>query len=533
MKYNTHSSFYRRLLGSLLGCTIAIGALQAQVYSETALLFSTHQYGGTARYQALGGAGTALGGDISAAYTNPAGLGFNRKSEISLSPTLQYAFSNAEYFDSNGSSSKVTPNLAHIGVTFSSEQNGPQAFKGGTFSISYSNVNNYNKSVSYGTLNDESFIVDQAWFDSDGILTHDQLLDEVNSGNIIDLAGLAFDTYLLNPVFDVCINGDCDNQVFFNDAYVTTRFEPMNQQFTSTTSGGQRAWNFSYGANFSDRVYIGASVGLYGINYEWEKTYTETPEQGIYEVDRLEFNESLRIQGQGIGLTLGAIVRPNDYFRLGVSFTTPTVYGITDTYSANLSVSYNDTNIVGSPFFFEDREYTYVYEAPQREMYSETGDLETTYTLYTPYRATAGVAVFLGKRGFISADLEYIGYNNMRFDNDELQNTFDSENDFVQDNYNNTVNFRLGAEMRLKPLYLRAGLQYQGNPSYDITDMENGQFGVSAGVGFRNSDFYADFTLTGRSNSREANPYFAGDLTPFAYISDNVVRGVLSFGVFF
>ena len=41
--------------------------------------------GGSARVLGLGGAQTAIGGDISSASTNPAGLGFFNRSEFSFS----------------------------------------------------------------------------------------------------------------------------------------------------------------------------------------------------------------------------------------------------------------------------------------------------------------------------------------------------------------------------------------------------------------------------------------------------------------
>jgi hypothetical protein len=50
-------------------------ALFAQEPAD-ALRYSWYTPGGTARQQAVGGAMASLGGDLSAAYVNPAGLGF-------------------------------------------------------------------------------------------------------------------------------------------------------------------------------------------------------------------------------------------------------------------------------------------------------------------------------------------------------------------------------------------------------------------------------------------------------------------------
>src|SRR5690606_21811866 len=53
-------------------------------YHELALLFSQYNYKGTARIQGIGGAQVSLGGDLSSALSNPAGLGFYNRSEFSF-----------------------------------------------------------------------------------------------------------------------------------------------------------------------------------------------------------------------------------------------------------------------------------------------------------------------------------------------------------------------------------------------------------------------------------------------------------------
>ena len=60
-------------------------ATQAQNF-EDIVRFSATPNNGTARVSAMGGAFTALGGDISAIAINPASVGVFRKSEISFTP---------------------------------------------------------------------------------------------------------------------------------------------------------------------------------------------------------------------------------------------------------------------------------------------------------------------------------------------------------------------------------------------------------------------------------------------------------------
>ena len=55
---------------------------------DDALRYSQIFYGGTARFMSMGGAFTALGGDISSLSQNPAGLGVFRSSELTITPQL-------------------------------------------------------------------------------------------------------------------------------------------------------------------------------------------------------------------------------------------------------------------------------------------------------------------------------------------------------------------------------------------------------------------------------------------------------------
>src|SRR5436853_7566928 len=52
---------------------------------------------GTARSMSIGGAMGALGGDLSAAYTNPAGLGFYKTREIVLTPSMYFNANKSDY----------------------------------------------------------------------------------------------------------------------------------------------------------------------------------------------------------------------------------------------------------------------------------------------------------------------------------------------------------------------------------------------------------------------------------------------------
>src|SRR5665647_1922869 len=71
------------------------GAMAQNV--DDALRYSQIFYTGTARFMSMGGAFTALGGDMSTLSQNPAGIGVFRSSEISLSPQLFHSKTSANF----------------------------------------------------------------------------------------------------------------------------------------------------------------------------------------------------------------------------------------------------------------------------------------------------------------------------------------------------------------------------------------------------------------------------------------------------
>src|SRR5579872_4718025 len=64
---------------------------------EDALRSSWTFPGGTAREQAIGGVMGSLGGDITAAFINPAGLGLYKTSEIVFSPGWRFLTDKGSY----------------------------------------------------------------------------------------------------------------------------------------------------------------------------------------------------------------------------------------------------------------------------------------------------------------------------------------------------------------------------------------------------------------------------------------------------
>jgi hypothetical protein len=77
--------------------TVAITQHAFAQYSQDAVRFSGSDAGSTSRIKAIGGANIAVGGDLTSVGSNPAGLGFFTRSELSLTPEFNMNKTNSSY----------------------------------------------------------------------------------------------------------------------------------------------------------------------------------------------------------------------------------------------------------------------------------------------------------------------------------------------------------------------------------------------------------------------------------------------------
>jgi hypothetical protein len=98
--------------------TAIIFSVTSGLFSQTvldALRYSQLFYQGTARFNSMGGAFTALGGDISSLTQNPGGLGVFRSSEFTITPQL-FHINTAASFGGINSDYLYNFNLGQVGL---------------------------------------------------------------------------------------------------------------------------------------------------------------------------------------------------------------------------------------------------------------------------------------------------------------------------------------------------------------------------------------------------------------------------------
>ena len=111
-----------------------------------ALRYSWYTSSGSARQQAVGGAMVSLGGDISATFVNPAGLGFFKTSDLVISPGFAFIKNKATYFGHQEKDNKSYFSLGTSGVVIG----GPdRKNRSSAFAIAVNRTANFGSNLLY------------------------------------------------------------------------------------------------------------------------------------------------------------------------------------------------------------------------------------------------------------------------------------------------------------------------------------------------------------------------------------------------
>ncbi|UYZ62113.1 OmpP1/FadL family transporter [Hymenobacter weizhouensis] len=451
------------LAAALLG-PASYGFAQNQ---DDALRFSRTQFGGPARTLGIGGATSALGADLGGVLTNPAGLGLFQRSEFSISPGLRNSSTDATAFGSTGTDSRGSLLLNNVGVAFSKRRADDDNFspwRGGTFSVSLTRINDFNQNLRYSAQVDT---------------TQGNIFQRLKYDQNTTLDALAYEALLTER----------DNIGTYIPPRDFGRTNQLTQGETIQNRGGQTQFDFGYGASYRDKLYLGGAIGIVSTRYNSVSTLTAVDpappsNQRGTAFGSLNLREELDVRGTGINARIGVIYRPLDVVRVGISVQTPTYSQLTETFSSSLDVTYD------SPITVDGRTYT--------SGQASVDPQERAYTLTSPFRATGGAAVVLGKNGFLSADAEYVNYGQARLGNDDTNNAnnapidFGPANDAVRRLYGSAVNLRVGGEFRYDIFRLRAGFAHYGDPYENNSRFDRSQNFYTAGAGLRQNSFFLD-----------------------------------------
>ncbi|MFK8008799.1 MAG: OmpP1/FadL family transporter [Saprospiraceae bacterium] len=467
--------------------------IHAQTISD-ALRYSNLEVGGTARTVGIGGGIGALGADYSVLSTNPAGIAAFRTNEFVITPGVYNSKVTSLLERGTGNEpldeSLAKFNLANIGMVLNYR---PQYSKWTTFNlgIGLNRLASFNQDFAFKGKSPGTIV--QRFTE----LANDEIFDDFEGILAENALAIYTSTSPSNP--DVYTND-------FEDPLTNPDYEIEREQFFKTR-GSYSELVFSVGGNFDEKIMVGATVGVPFIKYEEEKTYEERDvDSSVIYFDELLFRENLSTSGTGINLKLGFIYRISQMFRVGAAIHTPTSFKLTDNFSTQLRYDFTDGG--GSSSTTED---------------SPEGTFE--YKIKTPWRAMANFAVLVNRKGFITAEVEYVDYSVSEFNLTANSSSIEDRdyeidlNEQVGKSFQSALNIRIGGEYAHENLRFRAGYGISGTP-YADNDITNNAY--SLGFGIREKSFYIDFAYKYSKVSDGYVPYLLSDPELEQFVTNDV-----------
>lgn len=501
----------------LLSASMAVSAQSAM----DAYQLAGTEMKGTARFMAMGGAFTALGGDLSTITQNPAGIGVYRKSEIGLTLNLDFASDKMKTEVGSFSDSKTNfycNNFGYIGtVNFDYD-----VMKSFNWGVSYNRLASFKRNYHIGTMNADGYYHGPS---INGSLTN-YIADFTNTsgykpGDLYDDPGsqydpyydsgcdwlsiLAYNSYMINP-------SSYDNPPYNYSGLWKNGVSKGNMGMDVRERGSIDEYNIDFGGNLMDVVYWGIGFGITDLDFTQESNYNEEIQDGDVPNETASgttngnayFNlyNWRHITGTGFNFKCGVIVKPINELRIGVAFHTPTYY----TLSQNAAAATN-----------------YSYSTGYDEGYKETGLDDFDWRLRTPWKLMFGIAGVVDGRYILSADYELDSYDAMKMKSHGYYFDYSPENQDIKNYYKMQQTFRIGGEVRITPQFsARIGYSYSSsgveNGMNNVTDVVTSGINpaysfdsdtqyITLGVGYRAGSFSIDAAFVNRTNESTWHPY--------------------------
>lgn len=453
-------------------------SLSGQSHQDV-LLFSDQSYTGTARSHAMGNAFGALGADMTSIHVNPAGLGVYRTFSMSATAGLGMREMSAYYQGNKSMDLSGNFNLTSFGLVSPAKRNPEGDWRRVNYSFTYNKTNVFKSSLDVSGYNKQSSLVDVFSDYAQGVFI-DNLNQFYEGGAFwVDLIDLELDTA-----------GEwIDDGAYFREVEAG-----QHQRKISNTSGSMGEYQFSYAGSYKEKLYIGASIGLSTIDYLKETYYQESDfADTVSTVQSFYMRDDVYISGAGVNLKIGGILRVNDQLRLGLSWHSPTLYNMQDEWQMKIDAQHQ----------LNDSAYSYSHTSPYG-IYN--------YEIVTPMKITTSAALVLNKKLVLSGDIEFIDYTTMQLNGNDYD-YFEEQNQVIANTYTSTYNARLGVELNLSPIVLRAGYAKYGNPiyrydgaymyqSYNGDPHRTERQAWSIGIGKRNQYSYVDVAYSFTENNQ-------------------------------
>ena len=431
---------------------LATGLINAQeVRPEDGIRYSLQDINGTARFRAMSGAFGALGGDLSSLNVNPAGSVFFNNNYASISASVLNSKNKSNYFGTTTNENSSTLDLNQLGAVFiftSDEKNWNKIALG----FNYENMKDFDNDLFLSGTNPNNSI-SKYFVDYANLYAN-------SSDFAYDQAQMGYDTYIIDPT--------SNPDVFVSNVPSGGNYYQANAISTTGFNGKMTA---NVAASYRDFLSIGLNLNLHITDYVRSSSIYESnsnPENTLPQstIREIRFDNEVYTYGTGFSFNLGAIVKPTEFLRLGLSYESPTWYRLNDELTQDLyTTSINNPDGIQSPY----------YQSPIM--------IFPTYKLQTSAKATGSIAYIFKNIGLISFDISRKDYSSIEF-KPKSDNTFRNINNFYTDNLkDNALEIRLGGEYKYKQFSFRAGYRFEESP-YKVDYAMGDLTGYSGGIGY-------------------------------------------------
>lgn len=499
-----------------------------------ALRYSGGDILGSARAQAVGGAFSAVGADMSAATMNPAGTALYQYSDFAMTARYSIVNNNANYLGKTQNGNITSFNLPSLGYIFhvnKNQEDDDQKLKGFSLGMGYNQLDNFKRDIQASGYNPHSSITDF-------------FVEKANGTQSSVLEGYPGASYQAAAFYTYAIDTLKGSSTQYFPAFNRGR---IDQSANMTQSGNRGEWFFNMAFNRSNKLYVGATMGLQSLTYDQrlyikEKdvnnlhtAYQNNPNNPLeFPGESLKFADGFKTTGSGFNLQVGAIYRPVNAFRFGLSVKSPTYYSLTDNYTFSIDNTQQ--------------------RATTQNIVQASDSFASQWKLRTPLQATFGAMVLFGKRGFLSADIDFKDYSGAKLSSRYASSSpnyysYTGENSNISKYFTQVINYRFGGELRLGNFRLRAGTTIMGNGlKSDINQYQNPENPaeliafkpsrrmITGGVGYRSQSFFVDFALVNQQIKDIYRPYVltkAGSFTPTVLNTTTINSIVITAGASF
>lgn len=464
--------------------------INAQNMYNVSSLFG-NDLNGTARYIGMGGSMSALGADMSTMGTNPAGMALYRSNDVAITLKMDAKTNRADYEGSVYDSGNTNVFMGNVAGVCAIAQD-KDYLKFFNFALGYRRNNNLAGAFEMcGASNgySQQYVMDYIYRNK--MFAYDNL----QAWMYKDFA------YSWLPLLGADTGLYDDKGNFVTDPDGNLLWEPDELGFYEETRGGVSSVDFNVAGNYSDRLYLGATLAVSTVDYTRYSEYRETyAARNIYALENSSY-----IKGTGFDLKIGAIFRPFRYspFKVGLAVHTPTWYNLTE-YSSAVIIDHNGKRV----------------STTDKLLYGDM--LSVQSNLRTPWRLNASMAYTFGTYVALNAEYEYADYAKTAFTG--RGNVYKAQNEEIELNMQAQHTVRVGAELNVDGFAARLGYNYMTAPfvAGAYKEMYNASVAetstqymnrfdknvITSGIGFQGKMLYLDIAYALEMQKAEFYPFF-------------------------